>query len=628
MINPLNFKVAILGRPNVGKSTLTNRLILQKHRGERSLVDKAPGMTRDRKEMDAQMLSLLFTVIDTPGLEIPHDRGREKQVETQMLTGEPISIDLQDAMLGQVTAAVEEADLIIFMYDAREGVSELDKHWADWLRSRLVTRKCTAPGWWARAENPPKLPMSVYESLTVSRQEKQRRSAMNRADLVAQLKVPEEYWDENDVEEVNVLTPVLCIANKTESDRVEVQAGLIEGKSLGFGEPVPISANHNEGMGDLFLKLAFTMMTCFPPKFQEYRHRRALYSSPDQYKDPETYQPKDVVDGQEDMLEDDDIEDEEGPAEPATISLVIAGKPNVGKSTIINSLIGEDRLVTGEQAGVTRDSCTLDFIDERFDDVKFRIVDTAGLRGTTARAHKRYSNPDIQAMSESVRSINFASVVALVLDSSDGLMEALQLPKLSSSPTKKELLLVKEKVSNVVSKHDLAVARKAEEEGRALVILANKWDLIKKKDRDHVHKGLLTLMENILPQARGVQVIDCCGIKEDGSGVEHVLPAVVEVYDKWNKRIAGSKLNQWMGQVQDFNPHPNDKGNPVRFKYIRQTKTRPPTFAVWVNRKSVVSQTYLRFFLGKMREEFELEGVPLRVSLRQGKNPYNQSAQS
>jgi GTP-binding protein len=443
--------VAIVGRPNVGKSTLFNRLV-----GRRmALVDNQPGVTRDRREGDANLGPLHFRVIDTAGLD---------EVE---------SGTLEQRMMAQTDAAVDDADIVLLMYDARAGITPLDKHFAQTLRESG--------------------------------------------------------------------TAVVLVANKCESGKG--LSGVYDGYALGFEDPVPISAEHGEGMGDLYDALV----------------ARA---------------PDDFANG----------EDADGQDRP--LHLAIVGRPNVGKSTLVNRLVGEDRVLTGPEAGITRDSIAVEW---SWNGRRVRLFDTAGMRRRAKIANK----VEKLSVADAQRAVRFADVVVVLLD--------------AQSP---------------IEKQDLQIASAVVEEGRALVIALNKWDLV--KDRKQALRHLGGRLEISLPQVKGVRVTTLSALT--GKGVDLLMPAVEEAYRLWNLRVGTGDLNRWLEGMVERHPPPAVRGRPLRLRYATQIKTRPPTFAIFASRPDAVPDSYARYLQNGLREAFGLDGVPLRVLLRKGKNPYAPSS--
>jgi GTP-binding protein len=442
----MSFTVAIVGRPNVGKSTLFNRLV-----GKRlALVDDLPGVTRDRRSGTAGIGDLRFTVIDTAGLE---------DSDAQSLTGR---------MRQQTEQAVTAADVVLFLIDARAGLMPLDRHFAAWLRKQD--------------------------------------------------------------------TPVVLVANKCEGRRPT--AGLAEAFALGLGEPLPVSAEHGEGLADLY-----------------------------------------------DALREHTPSDEEAVPEEASegpLQLAIVGRPNVGKSTLINRLVGEDRLLTGPEPGITRDAIAVEW---RHRGRPIKLVDTAGMR----RRSQVVERLEQLAVDDSLRAIQYAEVVVLVLDAAD-----------------------------MLEKQDLAIARHVLDEGRALVIAANKWDAI--KDKSEALKKLKARVVTSLPQAQGVALVTLSA--RTGQNLDRLMSAVLDAHETWNRRVATPELNRWLEAALDAHPPPLVKGRRIKLRYMTQTKTRPPTFQLFGNQLDVLPEAYLRYLVNSLRERFELPGVPVRMLLRKGKNPY------
>ena len=451
----MTITVVIIGRPNVGKSTLFNRLVGQRV----ALVDDEPGVTRDRREGEANLFGLEFRVVDTAGLE------------------ERFDASLEGRMRAQTEMALEEADLALLVFDVRAGITALDQHFANWLR----------------------------------------RSG----------------------------TPVALVANKCEGRALE--AGLGEAYALGLGQAIPISAEHGIGMSDLYDAVAAIAK-------------------------PET-------DGAAEGLD----EEAEGPDEaPGVLQLAIVGRPNVGKSTLVNKLLGEERLLTGPEAGITRDSISIDWT---FRGRALRLVDTAGLR-RKARVVEKLERLSTQ---DTLRSIRFAHVVVLLLDVEEGL-----------------------------EKQDLTIARMVVEEGRALVIGVNKWDAC--REREARLAAVHARLERSLPQTRGIPVVTLSALQ--GHNIDALMKAVLGAYDVWNRRIGTSDLNRWLDAVTASHPPPASAGRPVRLKYITQAKARPPTFAIFCSKPDELPPSYLRYLENGLREAFDLPGTPIRINFRKGENPY------
>jgi GTPase len=449
----MSFTVAIAGRPNVGKSTLFNRLV-----GRRlALVDDEPGVTRDRREGNARLGDLSFKVIDTAGLE---DAERES---------------LSARMQAQTAAAIKQADAVLFLVDARSGATGADRVFADIIRKSGK--------------------------------------------------------------------PAILVANKSEG-RVGA-AGALEAYALGLGEPVAISAEHDEGLADLYDAL-----------------RAAL---PDATAQPES--------------------DDEPPAavpEEQPIRIAIVGRPNTGKSTLINRLLGEDRLLTGPEAGITRDAIAVDLT---WHGRHLRIHDTAGLR----RRSRIEEKLEKLSVADALNAIRFAEVVIVLVD--------------AETPFEEQ---------------DVRIADLVEREGRAAVIAVNKWDLIEPEP------GALTRLresvDRMLPQIKGVPVAVLSA--KSGDGLDKLMAAVIKAYAVWNRRVPTAALNRFLAQAIAANPPPALRGRRFRLDYMTQPKPRPPTFVLFSARAEALPETYRRYLINGLREKFDLPGTPIRLTMRAKVNPY------
>ena len=443
----MNAKVVIIGRPNVGKSTLFNRLV-----GRRAaLVDDAPGVTRDRREGQGRIADLEFRVVDTAGLE-------EAAPET-----------LAGRMRAQTERSLAQADAVLLVIDAREGVTGPDRHFANWLRKSGK--------------------------------------------------------------------PVVLVANKAEG-RAEL-AAIGEAYALGLGDPVPLSGAHGEGFAELYDRL---------------RDLAPL--------------PEDAADA---------AETGERP-----LQLAIVGRPNVGKSTLVNRLIGEDRLLTGPEPGITRDAIALDW---QWRGKPIRLVDTAGLR----RRAKVEDTLERLFVADTLRTIRFAGTVVLVLDALEPF-----------------------------GRQDLTIANLVAEEGRALVLAANKWDAV--KDRAAVLRQLRDRVNASLPQLHGLALVPVSGLA--GTGLDALMNAVVAADAVWNRRVPTPALNRWLAAIQERHPPPLVGPRRLRLRYITQVNTRPPSFAVFASKPGELPDSYRRYLVNALREDFGLPGTPIRLMLRKGANPY------
>jgi GTP-binding protein len=458
------FTVAIIGRPNVGKSTLFNRLAGKKL----ALVDDRPGVTRDRREGEAKLGDLRFKIIDTAGLE------------------EGGNASLPGRMRAQTEAAVGLADAVFFVFDSRAGLTPADRFFANLVR---------------------------------------------RADK-----------------------PLVLIANKAEG-RIGA-AGALEGFDLGLGEPVPLSAEHGDGFAELYgaLREALPEATALPAGPEEEAVRARLG------------------------------EDEDGSELDVTkpVRIAIIGRPNAGKSTLLNKILGQDRLLTGPEPGLTRDTIGIDFV---WANRQIKMFDTAGLR-KRARVE---DDLEKLASADALRAAKFAEVVVLLLD--------------AGIPFEKQ---------------DLTLADLAEREGRALVIGLNKWDLIEAKGAK-----LLQLREEaarLLPQVKGAPVMPISGAT--GEGIEKLMEAIFRVHEIWNKRISTGRLNRWLEAAIEQTPPPAVAGRRIKIRYMTQLRARPPYFILFGNQLDALPAAYERFLVNGLRQAFDLPGVPIRISKKTSDNPY------
>ena len=456
----MSFTIAIIGRPNVGKSTLFNRLVGQKL----ALVDDQPGVTRDRREGAGKLGDLEFTLIDTAGL----DEGPKGSLTARMQE--------------QTEAAIAAADALMFVIDARMGLTPNDRSFADFAR---------------RANK-----------------------------------------------------PVVLVANKSEGKHGE--AGAMESYALGLGDPVPISAEHGEGLSDLYDALRVLM----PEPVED-----------DEEDDPHSFE---NVDGEDESLS------------TRPIRVAVLGRPNAGKSTLINRLLGEERLLTSPEAGTTRDSIA---VDVTWKGREFRVFDTAGLR----RRSRIEDKLEKLSVSDALRAVRFAEVVVLMMDA-----------------------------QNRFEEQDLRLADLIEREGRAIVIAVNKWDLMERAP-NQIAK-LREDADHWLPQLKGMPVVAVSGMM--GEGIDRLMSAIEEAYAVWNRRTSTAQLNRWFEQAVQNNPPPAVSGRRLRLNYITQSKARPPSFVVFCSRADAVPESYLRYLVNSMRSTFDLPGTPMRITLREKENPF------
>jgi GTPase len=447
----MTLTVTILGRPNVGKSTLFNRLVGRKT----ALVDDQPGVTRDRREGMASIGDMKFRIFDTAGLDDAKKESLEARMSEQSVT------------------AAREADLVFFVIDARVGITPIDRMFAEKIRK--------------------------------------------------------------------FGKPVRLIANKAEARMAE--AGVMDSYSLGFGEPIAVSAEHGEGIEGIYDAVAD-----FLP------------------------------DAEEAVAEETE---EEEMARP--LRLAIIGQPNAGKSTLVNTMLGEERMLTGPEAGITRDAIATDW---SWQGREIKLWDTAGIR----RKSRVTGKIEKLAVSDALRAIRFADCVVVLIDA-----------------------------SMVIERQDLALSDLVATEGRAVVLALSKWDLVEDKQKKlaEVHSDL----EDVLPEIRGVPVVTLSSKQE--RGIDRLMKAVFEAVDRWSARITTSQLNRWLEAALARNPPPAPSGRRIKIRYATQASSRPPTFAVFGNQLSKMPDSYKRYLMNTLRKDFDLAGVPIRFSLRGGKNPFD-----
>jgi len=445
----MHFTISIIVRPNVGKSTLFNRLTGKRH----ALVHDLPGVTRDRREGEGALADLGFKIIDTAGLE----EAKEDKLESRMMK--------------QTGLAVEDSDLCLLMIDGRAGITPEDKYFAKWARKKDK--------------------------------------------------------------------PLILLVNKCEGSQGD--SGFYESLKLGFNDIVAISAEHNEGMAELYQAIA---------KYYQKQEK-----------------------------EQEGKEDEEN----KLLQLAIVGRPNTGKSTLTNQLIGKERVLTGPEAGITRDSIAIEW---QYKDKQIKLIDTAGIR----KKAKVQNKLEKLSVTDTKRAIQYAHVVILMIDATQPL-----------------------------EKQDLSIADMVIQEGRALIIAANKWDLL---ENEGIQKEEIDYLANkLLPQIRGVPVVPISAL--EGNNLDEVIEQCLEVYKYWNKRITTTKLNQWLKKAESIHMPPLGKNNKrIKLKYITQGKKRPPTFMLFTNLPNDLPESYTRYLVNSMREEFNIPAVPIRLLLKKGDNPY------
>lgn len=469
----MTFTLAIVGRPNVGKSTLFNRLV-----GKRlALVDDQPGVTRDLREGAARLGDLRFTVIDTAGLETANDES------------------LQGRMRRLTERAVDMADICLFMIDARAGVTPTDEVFADILRKRSAH--------------------------------------------------------------------VILAANKAEGSAAD--SGVIEAFSLGLGEPIRLSAEHGEGLNDLYTQ---------------------LQPLADQF---EKTAQKDTPETDVDLLDPDEDHPPSKPDRDKPLQVAVVGRPNAGKSTLINRILGEDRLLTGPEAGITRDAISLriDWAGPEGTPVPMRIFDTAGMR----KKAKVQEKLEKLSVSDGLRAVKFAEVVVVLLD--------------AAIPFEQQ---------------DLRIADLAEREGRAVVVAVNKWDIEEHK-QDKL-RALRDAFERLLPQLKGAPLVTVSA--KTGRGLDRLHTAILRAHDVWNRRVTTAALNRWLSGMLEAHPPPAPQGRRIKLRYMTQAKTRPPGFVVMCSHPDKMPEHYTRYLVNGLRSDFDMPGTPIRLTMRgqSDKNPY------
>ncbi len=495
-----DFRLAVIGRPNVGKSTLFNRLV-----GKRlAIVDDRPGVTRDLREGEARLGDLRFTVIDTAGLEAARDDS------------------LPGRMRRLTERAIGEADAVLFLVDARAGLTPVDFELADMLR---------------RAGR-----------------------------------------------------PVILAANKAEGRAGE--AGLIEAWELGLGEPLALSAEHGEGMGELAVRIEDLIA-----RNRKEGNGAGGAASTDGDAAPDIAGGPARPDDRPAALRAEDLPEielaiEEGSEEGGDtrrvldrerpLQVAIIGRPNAGKSTLVNAILGEERLLTGPEAGITRDAIS---VRTDWGGVPMRIFDTAGMR-KKARVQDRLEKLSV---ADALRAARFAEVVVVLLDA-----------------------------EHPFESQDLRIADLAAREGRAVVVAVNKWDKV--ANRQERLRELREMFERLLPQLRGAPLVTLSA--KTGRGLERLRRAILDAWEVWNRRIPTSKLNRWLAEAVAMHPPPAPGGRRIRLRYVTQAKTRPPTFVVFSPRAAEVPQDYRRYLVQSLREVFDLPGTPIRLNLRATENPY------
>ncbi len=478
----MTLRLAIIGRPNVGKSTLFNRMAKKKL----AIIDDTPGVTRDWRETDGWIYDKKITLIDTAGLEEKFDKSIEARMRTK------------------TEEALGHANLVLFMIDGRSGLNPLDEHFADWLRRQKI--------------------------------------------------------------------PVILCVNKCENETAAA-AGISEAWTLGLGEPIAISSAHGHGLNDLYQAI----LQYIPEDKDDDDDDKDIYGI------NLSGEELDKIEGNVDFDFAEGIEEKLEEIEEKPIKLAIVGRPNVGKSTLMNALLGEERVMTGPEAGITRDAIAA-YLNHEGKEI--RIVDTAGLR-KKARITNRIEK---MAADDSLRAIRLAQVVVLVIDG-----------------------------NKIMDKQDLIIARHVINEGRALIIAVNKWDAV--KDREQAREDVKYKIRTSLGQLKDVKIVMISAIRR--RKLDKLMDTVLYVYKTWHSRLPTGKLNRWLSSMESHHPPPLVSNRPNKLKYIAQIKSRPPTFALWCSKPDELPETYKRYIINGIKEDFGIEAVPIRIHARTSKNPYS-----
>ncbi len=485
--NKMTLTLAIAGRPNVGKSTLFNRLIGK----SMAIVSDTPGVTRDWREGDGVLFDRRFRILDTAGLETVSPRG-----------------SIAERMTAQARRAIEESDVILFVVDARVGITPEDKTIANTLRKSGK--------------------------------------------------------------------PIILLANKCES--TWLPPGFEELSVFGFGEAIALSAVHGDGLPDLYDALK-KLKPAEPDEIVEKKSRRKKITDTTSVVDKPPVKAVIAETEESEFIDGDTIPDLEV---PHSLNVAIVGRPNAGKSTLVNRLLGQERMLTGPEPGLTRDSIPTEWM---YHGRPIRLVDTAGMR-RRSRVENALERASVQ---ESLRAIRLAHIVVLVLD--------------ATMP---------------FDKQDLIIAHHVIEEGRALVVALNKWDTI--RDKKETMSEIRYMADSSLSQVSGLQLVPLSALK--GQGVEEMMKNVIKAYDIWNTRVSTGRLNRWLERVEDEHPPPITANRRIKLRYMTQLKSRPPTFGLWVNKPVDLPDSYVRFLTNGLRQSFELMGTPIRWAIKKSNNPY------